>query len=117
MPPHVLGVVQRGLDHRLAHERPGCAVQDRLDLLVAQQSLECVAVAQGPTDESGAVDDRSSVPGDQRVEHDRLVAGLDQPLDGHAPNVPRPARDQDLHRITTPLPLTRSSQTGACQAP
>jgi hypothetical protein len=93
----VLVPVEPGLLHRLADQRLGGEVQDGVEPATVED-LEG-GVAQRPPHQPGPSGDRVTMPGRQVVEHDHVVAGLEQLSRDHTPDVAGATGDEQLHWI------------------
>ena len=74
-------------------------MEDGLDAVLAQDTLDPVLVAQAADDEPHAANDRVAVPGLQVVVDGDVVAGVEEGLDARRAHVAGTTDDQDAHAI------------------
>ena len=86
--------------------------------MLAQRALDCRRVADVADNQRGLGRDGGAVAAKQRIEHDDLVAGLDQPLCRGAADVARAAGDEDPHCFASSdeSPKSRRHSPGRRQA-
>ena len=93
----VVAVIARGIADGLPHQRTRAAVEDRIDAFALQEASDQSLVTVARDAQPGARGHRRAPAGRKVVEDDRVVAGREERLDRHGPDVARAAGDQDVH--------------------
>ena len=115
----VVAVIAERIAHRIRHHDRGGEMDDRLDVMLADELRHQRLVAGLADDERHAFGDRPAMAGGQIVEHDDAFAGIGQFQHHLAADIAGAAGDQNRHGLRPVLPIapayTDSMNTPLCR--